>query len=166
MPVHDLFHAIRVTAPVLAHTAMTASTTDCTVVDLRNYPQGSVVGFVVHVPTVTTVDASNYFTFKLFEADEKASATALTAGTVVANDDILGLVENDVLLDTDDMASVPVLTVNASGQAGKTYFFQYRGYKPCIQLQPTETGTSAVTASAFALISSGATVNTKPEVIS
>ena len=153
----DLFTQLIAAAQALASTAMTATKTDCPVVDLRDFPAGSVVGFLVHVTAAGTADASNFFEFLLHEADEKTSSTALTSGTLVADADLLGFTRDGVLISGEG----PNPVVNSTTDAGKVFWFSYRGYKNCVQLVPTETGTAAITASAIPIVFTGGTVNSK-----
>jgi len=161
----DMFTNLLYPAPAVVLATLTASKTDCPVIDRRDYLPGAVVGFLVYLPVVTTADADNYFVFRVFEAAEKTSATALTSGTAVVADDILGLSENGVLLTAANSASFPFLRVNSTTMAGKVYWFQYRGYQNCVQVQPTETGTASIQACVLPVICSGDTVNVKPSVV-
>lgn len=172
----DIFHYLKAIA-ALAYGQLTATKTDALVIDRRDHPTSQIVGFIVTVPAVTAADGSNFFEFELWEADDKASGTALDASAAkVSNEDILGYTVNGVRSVTANPAHDPtepasistelanlqngfVPRVNAVGQAGAVFFFQYRGYKPCLQLRPTETGTADITAVAVAVLYNGETVN-------
>lgn len=177
MSMKDIFHWVKVGPSALDYEALTATKTDAPVFDFRDHRPGTLLGFLVTAHAVTTADATNYFEVEAWESDEKTSATALDANAAkVANADILGYTENAVRSRTTNPAydsTLPSTTqtekkylqdgyvprINATGQAGSVFFFAYRGYKKCVQLRPTETGTSAVTLSAVAVVYNGETVN-------
>lgn len=123
---------------LMPSTALTASKTDMTVVDLaacgiQAGPAHSIF-FLVGVDAITTADASNYFTFDIYHADAQTSSTALTSGVLVTA--TTGLL---------NAAAPTIAATTLTTQAQKCILIGYRGIKPFIQLQPTETGTAAVT---------------------
>lgn len=172
----DMFHSLKVAASALDYEQLTATKADAPVFDFRDHRPGQIVGFLVTVHAAATADASNYFEFELWEADEKASGTALTSGTKVADGDLLGYTADGVRSRTVNPAydaTLPSVTqtekqylqdgyvpkLDATADAGKVFFFAYRGYKKCLQIRPTETGTADVTVSAVTIVMSGESVN-------
>lgn len=136
------FLTIGFPAPQYSGAALTASKADLPVVDRRDLAAGIEVVFDVTLPAVATADSTNYMDFEIFEADEKTSSTALTSGTKAAAADVMGPILNDVAPEPKDFANQ--FRVNATTMAGKRFQIQYLGYKPCIQLRITETGTASV----------------------
>lgn len=129
---------------LLASTQLTGSKTDVPLVDvaafgINNGPINSLY-FLVSVDAIATADGSNFFTFKLFHSDVKASDTALTDGVeVTATTGLLNAVS-------------PVINeTTLAEQAQKQILIGYRGIKAFIQIQPTETGTADVTVSLLAV---------------
>ena len=129
---------------LMASTALTATKTDMNVVDLSAFgindgPIGSLF-FLVNVDAITTADSTNFWTFKLFHSDAKASDTALTGGVEVTA--ATGLLN----------ASSPVVNATTlTTLAQKSILIGYRGTKAYVQLQPTETLTAAITISVIAI---------------
>lgn len=140
----DLLYKIDV-EQVMASTQLTASKTDMNVIDLHaaGIQAGTVNAclLLVNVDAIATADSSNYFTFKLFHADAKTSATALTSGVEVTA--TTGLLNS----------AAPVInSTTLTTQAQKCILIGYRGIKRYLQLQPTETATADVTVSVIAIL--------------
>lgn len=175
MPSIDFFHMVKAPSPALPHANYTADETGAPVIDLRDEKPGTVVSFLVIATAQTTLDANNYFDVELWESSEKASATALDANASLVADtgreghDVLGLTEDATLLNATTMATFPFPRLNAAAQVGKVYFFQYRGYLPCVQLRLYARGTGGspdADVLALAVMTSGDTENIKDPVIS
>lgn len=160
----DLFTSIKVAKAITSGLQLTADNAAQPVVDLRDEKPGAIVAFLVHLQTVATADGSNLFKASIFEADEKTSSTALTAGAKAADDDVLGPAKDGALADEANPKKNEIL-VNATTLEGSTFMLQYRGYKNCVQLQFDETGTADITVTVIPLISSGDTENVKASIV-
>lgn len=131
---------------VMASTALTASKTDMNVIDLQSF--GILAGkafsvmILVNVDAITTADATtNYWDFDLYHSNLKTSSTALNGG-VICDTKAKGLVNGN---------SPQVLATTLTTQAQKCILIGYVGTKRYLQLQPTETGTAAITISVIAI---------------
>lgn len=133
---------------LMASTNLTASKTNMTVLDLQAAGIESAlygaVYFLIGVDAISTADASNYFTIKLFHSDAKTSATALTSGVEVTS--TTGLLNS---------AAPTIAATTLTTQAQKCIIVGYRGIKRYLQIQPTETGTADVTISVYAVLGHG-----------
>lgn len=160
----DLYSWLKLGAPVVAHAQHTAAKADNPVIDLRDEEPNTIVAFIVLPTAVATGDGSNYIEIELWEADDKTSSTALdaSASQVGLDDFVPGMTEDGVRLDPTDL---PTLKIDDTGMAGKVYFFQYRGYKPCIQIRLAETGTADATLAVLPIYYNGDTKNIKAPVV-
>lgn len=130
---------------LMTSTQLTASKTDMTVLDLgaagiQGGPVNAVY-FVFNIDAIATADASNFFTFDLWHSDAISSATALDGGVLVTP--TTGLLNS---------AAPTVKATTLTTQEQKFVIVGYRGIKRYVQMQPTETGTSDITGSVFAVL--------------
>lgn len=161
----DFFTSLKVPAANLNAVQVTGDKADAPVIDLRDEDPNATVGFLILPTAVATADATNFLDLEIWEADEKTSTTALTAGAKAADDDVLGPAKDGALLD-DAAPMLNQVRINATGLAGSVYFLQYRGYKPCVQLQVAETGTADATFVVIPVIVAGRMQNMKAPVVS
>ncbi len=151
----------------MVHGQITADKVNARVIDMRLPGAGNAQAFPAWLIVATadngTLDGTNFFTFELWHADEKDDATTLTAASAVKvpADDILGATEDGVFL-----PGVTEITLDGViHEILKTYFLQYRGYKPCVQLRAIETGTADIDAFAMVMQYSGDIVNIKAPLV-
>lgn len=172
LPKHIFHHVL--TFEALPHGTYNSDKSDAPVLDLRDFPKGAAAGFLVLVTGQTTLDENNHFLVELWEADGKASATALdgTAKKVDATDrvghDVSGLTADNVLLDGTTMSTYPLPKLNAAAQVGTIYWFVYRGYRPCLQLRLDAAGSGGnpdASIVAIGMVYTDETVNTKASVV-
>lgn len=174
----DLFHKLKVGAPLFAGVQVTADGYLGNVLDRRDLsdPDGDLIGFIMTVDAAATADATNFIEFEVHEADEKTSATALTSGAKAADADILGWTDNGVrsrVTNPNFDANAVETTrtdlqynqdgfypkVDATTMAGHAFWFAYRGYKTCLQIYANETGTADVTVTCIPVYASRKTRN-------
>lgn len=123
----DSLNQIKATS-AFDYASRTATANGTNIIDMQGFDSCS---FVVQLATVTTADASNYFTFTLQAGD----ASDLSDGaTVTAATGLLGsnLVVNDVL-------------------SNKVGIMGYSGGKRYVRMVATETGTASAAFSAVAV---------------
>jgi hypothetical protein len=123
----DSLNQIKATS-AFDYASRTATANGTNIIDMQGFDSCS---FVVQLATVTTADASNYFTFTLQAGD----ASDLSDGaTVTAATGLLGsnLVVNDVL-------------------SNKIGIMGYSGGKRYVRMVATETGTASAAFSAVAV---------------
>lgn len=130
---------------LMVSTQLTATKTDMSVLDLgaagiQGKPVGAVY-FVFNVDAIAAADSSNYFTFNLWHSDAITSPTALDGGVLVTP--TTGLL---------NAAAPTVKATTLTTQAEKFVIVGYRGIKRYVQMQPTETNTSDITGSVFAVL--------------
>lgn len=116
------------TIGVLDPAATTANRTG-DVVDVQGYDSATIV---VQVGTVTTADATNYFTFDLYHGD-------LASGT------------DGTSVDAAERINA-AFAVNDTSDAGKTVAFGYLGNKRYIHVVCTETATGSIISGAMAVL--------------
>lgn len=135
----DLFRAIKV-LKAFDRVAITADKTDWPVIDRADYP-GLALGFIWSVDTITTGDATNFFTLYLYHAAAKASSTALTAGVVVPSAQMYGTSHNGVY----NASHTPwPLIDDVACSAGDVFFHVYNGQLRYLQPQADETLTASI----------------------
>ncbi len=112
----------------LGYAATTGERTGA-VIDTRGYDAATVV---VQIGTVTTANATNYFTVDLYHGDLASG----TDGTSVGSGDRIGA----------------AYVVDGTTNADKTIAFGYLGNKRYIHVKVTEQGTASVIAGATAVL--------------
>lgn len=157
----DIFHLFKVGPPLFVNLSVTADGFLGDVLDRRDLddPDGDLVGLILVADAVTTADGTNFIDFEIFEADEKSSPTALISGTKVDDTDILGFTDDgirSVIPNPDFDATQPETVqaedvnlqdgffprIDATAQAGHSFWFSYRGERDVIQIFANETGTA------------------------
>jgi len=108
---------------------LTGDKTNGTIVDRKGY-NGVLV--LIHSSTVTTADASNYFTPKLFVGDN----SALSDGAYAAAADLDGSFE----------------VINAAGDADKLWVVAYTGQKRYLRVDFDEEGTADAVLGGYILL--------------
>lgn len=136
----DFFHWLGSPKPHMADVNLTATKADNPIIDLRASVDrpGTVVVFLLYIRAQTLLNATNSMRFEIWEAIDFDSATALDSVTEKksAADDILGVVQDDVLLPEETpVTGVPL--INAAAMVGSVFMFQYRGKGKVIQVRPT-----------------------------
>lgn len=164
MALMDLFHTLKVGAPLFSNAQVTASGAIGNVLDRRDLddPDGLLVGFILHTDLVAAADGSNYLQIEIYEADEKTNPTTLTSGTLVADADLLGFTADgvrSVSANPDYDSTQPegvrepdpniqngfLPLINATTLVDMAFFFAYRGYSNCVQVYANETGIADAT---------------------
>lgn len=172
----DMFHELEFGAPIVDHEQITASGKLGDVLDRTalDDPDGDLIGFLAICDAVGAGDASNYFELTVHEATSKTDDQTLGAGEAIADEkDVLGYTKNGVRAvaanpDYDasqaDVAQTELKNVQDGTwpkvyEAGKSYWFAYRGYEDFLQIFGAETGNADVTVTVVPAFSSKRTRN-------